>query len=63
VPSVEGLRNRHVGRTFIEGPNRADRVRMTYTPLREVHGHAPPTKAAVIPARLELRGEKRRDGR
>ncbi|MCS7046587.1 MAG: amidophosphoribosyltransferase [Gemmataceae bacterium] len=37
VPSVEGLmRNRYVGRTFIEGVNRADRVRMKYTPLREV---------------------------
>jgi amidophosphoribosyltransferase len=37
VPSVEGLmRNRYVGRTFIEGQNRADRVRMKYTPLREV---------------------------
>jgi amidophosphoribosyltransferase len=37
VPSVEGLmRNRYVGRTFIEGTNRADRVRMKYTPLREV---------------------------
>ena len=37
VPSVEGLmRNRYVGRTFIEGENRADRVRLKYTPLREV---------------------------
>jgi amidophosphoribosyltransferase len=37
VPSVEGLmRNRYIGRTFIEGNNRADRVRMKYTPLREV---------------------------
>ena len=37
VPSVEGLmRNRYVGRTFIEGVNRADRVRMKYTPLRQV---------------------------
>jgi amidophosphoribosyltransferase len=37
VPSVEGLmRNRYVGRTFIEGQNRADRVRIKYTPLREV---------------------------
>ncbi len=35
--SVEGLmRNRYVGRTFIEGTNRADRARMKYTPLREV---------------------------
>jgi amidophosphoribosyltransferase len=37
VPSVEGLmRNRAVGRTFIEGANRLDRVRLKYTPLREV---------------------------
>ncbi len=37
VRSVEGLiRNRYVGRTFIEGENRADRARMKYTPLREV---------------------------
>jgi amidophosphoribosyltransferase len=37
VPPVEGLmRNRYVGRTFIEGQDRADRVRMKYTPLREV---------------------------
>jgi amidophosphoribosyltransferase len=37
VPSVEGLmRNRYVGRTFIEGTNRVDRARMKYTPLREV---------------------------
>jgi amidophosphoribosyltransferase len=37
LPSVEGLmRNRYVGRTFIEGENRSDRVRMKYTPLREV---------------------------
>jgi amidophosphoribosyltransferase len=35
--SVEGLmRNRYVGRTFIEGTNRADRARLKYTPLREV---------------------------
>jgi amidophosphoribosyltransferase len=37
LPSVEGLmRNRYLGRTFIEGSNRADRVRMKFTPLREV---------------------------
>jgi amidophosphoribosyltransferase len=35
--SVEGLmRNRYVGRTFIEGEHRADRARLKYTPLREV---------------------------
>jgi amidophosphoribosyltransferase len=37
VPSVEGLmRNRAVGRTFIEGANRQDKVKLKYTPLREV---------------------------
>lgn len=37
VPCVEGLiRNRYVGRTFIEGSDRADKVRMKFTPLREV---------------------------
>jgi amidophosphoribosyltransferase len=37
IRSVEGLmRNRYIGRTFIEGNNRADRARMKYTPLREV---------------------------
>jgi amidophosphoribosyltransferase len=37
VRSVEGLmRNRYVGRTFIEGENRADRARYKYTPLRDV---------------------------
>lgn len=37
VPSVEGLiRNRYIGRTFIEGKNRADKARMKYTPLRDV---------------------------
>jgi amidophosphoribosyltransferase len=35
--SVEGLiRNRYVGRTFIEGENRAARARLKYTPLPEV---------------------------
>jgi amidophosphoribosyltransferase len=39
VPSVEGLiRNRYIGRTFIEGQNRAERVQLKYTPLREVLG-------------------------
>jgi len=39
LPSVEGLmRNRYVGRTFIEGAQRADRARIKYTPLREVLG-------------------------
>ena len=37
MPSVEGLiRNRYIGRTFIEGANRADKARLKYTPLREV---------------------------
>ena len=37
IPVREGLiRNRYVGRTFIEGGNRADKVRMKFTPLREV---------------------------
>src|SRR5947209_2063883 len=37
VRSVEGLmRNRYVGRTFIEGENRSGRARLKYTPLREV---------------------------
>jgi amidophosphoribosyltransferase len=39
VPSVEGLiRNRYIGRTFIEGQNRAERVQLKYTPLPEVLG-------------------------
>ena len=40
LPCLEGLmRNRAIGRTFIEGANRGDRVRLKYTPLREVlHG-------------------------
>jgi amidophosphoribosyltransferase len=37
IPSVEGLiRNRYIGRTFIEGVNRGDKVRLKFTPLREV---------------------------
>ncbi len=37
LPCLEGLmRNRAIGRTFIEGNNRGDRVRLKYTPLREV---------------------------
>lgn len=37
VPSAEGLmRNRYVGRTFIEAANRAERVRLKFTPLKEV---------------------------
>src|SRR5262245_11434113 len=37
VPWLEGLiRNRYVGRTFIEGTNRADKAKMKYTPLPEV---------------------------
>jgi amidophosphoribosyltransferase len=37
VRSVEGLiRNRYVGRTFIEAGNRADKVRLKFTPLRQV---------------------------
>ena len=37
VPCVEGLfRNRYVGRTFIEGGNRADKARVKYTPLPQV---------------------------
>lgn len=37
IPCLEGLiRNRYVGRTFIEGNNRADKVRLKYTPLTEV---------------------------
>lgn len=37
IPSVEGLiRNRYIGRTFIEGGNRADKVRLKFTPLREI---------------------------
>jgi amidophosphoribosyltransferase len=37
VPSAEGLiRNRYVGRTFIEGADRAAKVRQKFTPLKEV---------------------------
>lgn len=37
VPCLEGLfRNRYVGRTFIEGANRADKARVKYTPLPQV---------------------------
>ena len=37
IPCLEGLiRNRYVGRTFIEGANRADKTRAKYTPLPEV---------------------------
>jgi amidophosphoribosyltransferase len=37
IPCLEGLmRNRYVGRTFIESSNRADKARMKYTPLPEV---------------------------
>src|SRR5438477_261292 len=37
LPSMEGLiRNRYVGRTFIDGAHRADKARLKYTPLREV---------------------------
>ena len=36
-PSLEGLiRNRYVGRTFIESSDRAAKVRQKFTPLREV---------------------------
>lgn len=36
-PSVEGLiRNRYVGRTFIQGDDRGDRAKLKYTPLRQV---------------------------
>jgi amidophosphoribosyltransferase len=37
VPCLEGLmRNRYLGRTFIDGRNRADKAKMKYTPLPEV---------------------------
>ena len=37
IPCLEGLmRNRYVGRTFIESKDRADKVRLKFTPLPEV---------------------------
>ena len=37
IPSLEGLiRNRYVGRTFIESGDRARKVQLKFTPLREV---------------------------
>jgi len=37
IPCLEGLiRNRYIGRTFIEGANRGEKARLKYTPLREV---------------------------
>ena len=37
LPSLEGIvRNRYVGRTFIEGTNRADKVRRKYTLVKSV---------------------------
>jgi len=37
VPCLEGLmRNRYIGRTFIESKDRADKVRLKFTPLPEV---------------------------
>jgi amidophosphoribosyltransferase len=37
LPSVEGLmRNRYVGRTFIQGDDRAERARLKYTPIPQV---------------------------
>jgi amidophosphoribosyltransferase len=37
LPLMEGLmRNRYVGRTFIEATKRGDKVRLKFTPLREV---------------------------
>ena len=37
IPCVEGLiRNRYIGRTFIEGANRSDKAQLKFTPLREV---------------------------
>jgi amidophosphoribosyltransferase len=37
LPSMEGLmRNRYVGRTFIQGDDRAERAKLKYTPLPQV---------------------------
>jgi amidophosphoribosyltransferase len=37
VPSMEGLmRNRYVGRTFIQGDDRAERAKLKYTPIPQV---------------------------
>jgi amidophosphoribosyltransferase len=37
LPVIHGLlRNRYVGRTFIDGANRGENVRLKFTPLREV---------------------------
>lgn len=37
LPSVEGLmRNRYVGRTFIQGDDRAERAKLKYTPIPQV---------------------------
>ena len=37
IPCVEGLiRNRYIGRTFIEGSNRGDKASLKFTPLRQV---------------------------
>ncbi len=37
APSVEGLlRNRYIGRTFIQGAGREEKARRKYTPLRQV---------------------------
>ncbi len=37
VPCLEGLiRNRYIGRTFIEGANRGEKAKLKYTPLRQV---------------------------
>src|SRR5207244_1518841 len=58
VPSVEGLmRNRYVGRTFIEGgSNRADRARMKYTPLRQVLDGKPALLIDAVARSIGLQG-------